>query len=139
MYLLKGKCYNNILVVFVVLHINERNINLVTKRVLNIKFYKLNMPIGAFLADIINFIIMALVIFLIVKGVNKVSALGKKKQEEEEEVTTKVCPFCCSEIPLAACKCPNCTSDLPAEEKAKDEPAKAEEPAKVKVGNKKRR
>ncbi len=106
---------------------------------LNIKFYKLNMPIGAFLADIINFIIMALVIFLIVKGVNKVSALGKKKQEEEEEVTTKVCPFCCSEIPLAACKCPNCTSDLPAEEKAKDEPAKAEEPAKVKVGNKKRR
>ena len=106
---------------------------------LNIKFYKLNMPIGAFLADIINLIIMALVIFLIVKGVNKVSALGKKKQEEEEEVTTKVCPFCCSEIPLAACKCPNCTSDLPAEEKAKDEPAKAEEPAKVKVGNKKRR
>ena len=106
---------------------------------LNIKFYKLNMPIGAFLADIINFIIMALVIFLIVKGVNKVSALGKKKEEEEEEVTTKVCPFCCSEIPLAACKCPNCTSDLPAEEKAKDEPAKAEEPAKVKVGNKKRR
>ena len=106
---------------------------------LNIKFYKLNMPIGAFWADIINFVIMALVIFLIVKGVNKVSALGKKKQEEEEEVTTKVCPFCCSEIPLAACKCPNCTSDLPAEEKAKDEPAKAEEPAKVKVGNKKRR
>ena len=104
---------------------------------LSIKFYKLNMPIGAFLADIINFVIMALVIFLIVKGVNKISAIGKKK--EEEEITTKVCPFCCSEIPLAACKCPNCTSDLPEEEKVEEEPVKEEAPAKIKVGGKKRR
>lgn len=106
---------------------------------LSIKFYKLNMPIGAFLADIINFVIMALVIFLIVKGVNKISALGKKKEDEEEEITTKVCPFCCSEIPLAACKCPNCTSDLPEEEKVEEEPVKEEAPAKIKVGGKKRR
>ncbi len=106
---------------------------------LSIKFYKLDMPIGAFLADIINFVIMALVIFLIVKAVNKVSTIGKKKKEEEEEITTKVCPFCCSEIPLAACKCPNCTSDLPEEEKAAEEPVKEEEPAKIKVGGKKRR
>ena len=101
---------------------------------LSIKVGKLNMPIGTFLADVINFIIMALVIFLIVKGINKLKNFRKK--EVEEEITTKVCPFCCSEIPLAACKCPNCTSDLPEEEK--EEPA-PEEPAKVKVGSKKRR
>jgi large conductance mechanosensitive channel len=88
---------------------------------LAIKFGKLNMPIGQFLADVINFIIMAFVIFLIVKGVNKLSSIGKKKEEEPEEPTTKVCPFCASEIPIAACKCPHCTSDLPAIEVVKEE------------------
>lgn len=99
---------------------------------LNIHFHKLNMPIGQFLADIINFVIMALVIFLIVKGVNKLSSIGKKKEEEtEKKPTTKVCPFCASEIPIAAHKCPHCTSDLPEEEPAAEEAAPAEEPAKT--------
>lgn len=80
---------------------------------LSIKFGKLNMPVGQFLADVINFIIMAFIIFLIVKGVNKISTLGKKKEEEVPAPTTKICPFCASEIPIAACKCPHCTSDLP--------------------------
>lgn len=98
---------------------------------LAIKFGKLNMPIGQFLADVINFVIMAFVIFLIVKGVNKLSTVGKKKEEEAPAApTTKVCPFCASEIPIAACKCPHCTSDLPVieieatEEKAEKAPAK---------------
>ena len=60
----------------------------------------------------INFIIMAFIIFLIVKGFNKMANLRKKK-EAEEEPTTKVCPFCCSEIDIKATKCPHCTSDLP--------------------------
>lgn len=92
---------------------------------LAIKVGKLNMPVGQFLADVINFIIMAFVIFLIVKGVNKVSELGKKKEEAPAEPTTKVCPFCASEIPIAACKCPHCTSDLPTIEiEEKKEPEK---------------
>ena len=65
---------------------------------------------GAFITAIINFLIMAFIIFLMVKGINKVMSLGKKKVEEEP--TTKVCPFCCSEIDIKATKCPHCTSDV---------------------------
>ncbi|MDD6012433.1 MAG: large conductance mechanosensitive channel protein MscL [Oscillospiraceae bacterium] len=72
---------------------------------------------GSFITAVINFLIMAFVIFLIVKGINKISDLGKKKEEEEpEEPTTKVCPFCKSEISIDAVKCPHCTSDIPEEE-----------------------
>ena len=77
---------------------------------LAIKFGKLNMPVGQFLADVINFVIMAFVIFMIVKGVNKLSTLGKKKTVEEEPAPT------------------HCTSDLPeievekSEEKVEDKP-----------------
>jgi large conductance mechanosensitive channel len=72
---------------------------------------------GKFLTALINFIIMALIIFILVKVVNKAMSLGKKKEEEEEAATTKVCPYCFSEIHIDATKCPHCTSDLPAEEK----------------------
>lgn len=70
---------------------------------------------GAFITAIINFMIMALVIFLIIKGITKVSELGKKlakKEEAKKEPTTKTCPFCCSEIDIKATRCPHCTSVL---------------------------
>lgn len=71
---------------------------------------------GSFITAVINFLIMAFVIFLLVKGINKLSDLGKKKEEEAPaEPTTKVCPFCKSEIAIDAVKCPNCTSDIPEE------------------------
>lgn len=74
---------------------------------------------GAFITATLNFLIMATVIFLLVKGINKVSEIGNKKEEEAPaEPTTKVCPFCKSEISIEAVKCPNCTSDLPEEESA---------------------
>ena len=66
---------------------------------------------GAFIMAIINFIIVALVLFAIIKAINKASSL-KKKEEAEEEPTTKVCPFCKSEIDIEATRCPNCTSKL---------------------------
>ncbi|MBQ9334705.1 MAG: large conductance mechanosensitive channel protein MscL [Lachnospiraceae bacterium] len=65
---------------------------------------------GAFITAIINFIIMAFVIFLIVKAINKAAELGKKKAEETP--TTKKCPYCKSEIPIEATRCPHCTSEL---------------------------
>ncbi len=72
---------------------------------------------GSFITAVINFLIMAFVIFLLVKGINRVSEIGKKKEEEAPaEPTTKTCPFCKSEISIEAVKCPNCTSDLPCEE-----------------------
>lgn len=68
---------------------------------------------GAFISAIINFLIMAFVIFCIVKAVNKAMTIGHKKEEETvEEPTTKICPFCKSEIAVDAVKCPNCTSDI---------------------------
>lgn len=67
---------------------------------------------GAFISAVINFIIMALIIFLMVKAVNKAMAIGKKKEEEEEEATTKECPYCKSEIAIEATRCPHCTSQL---------------------------
>ena len=56
---------------------------------------------GAFITSIINFLIMAFVLFCLLKAVNKLTALGKKP-EAPAEPTTKVCPFCCSEIPIKA-------------------------------------
>ena len=70
---------------------------------------------GAFITAIINFIIMALVIFLLVKFLNKLSAIGKKP-EAPKAPTTKKCPFCCSEIDIKAVKCAHCASELPEEE-----------------------
>lgn len=66
---------------------------------------------GAFIMAVINFLIVAFVLFLIVKAFNKASSIGKK-QEEEAAPTTKVCPFCKSEIAIDATRCPNCTSEL---------------------------
>ena len=72
--------------------------------------------VGAFISAIINFIIIAFVIFLIVKSANKAKSLTAKKEEKVEEApTTKVCPFCKSEIAIDATKCPHCTSDQPEE------------------------
>lgn len=73
----------------------------------------LNLTYGAFITDIINFIIMAFIVFLIVKFMNKLSNLGKKEQSVEvSEPTTKTCPHCYSEINIKATRCPSCTSDL---------------------------
>ncbi|MBP5384192.1 MAG: large conductance mechanosensitive channel protein MscL [Lachnospiraceae bacterium] len=69
---------------------------------------------GSFITAIINFLITALVIFLLIKGLNSLSTKFKKA-EEEAAPATKVCPFCKSEIPVEATKCAHCTSDLPTE------------------------
>lgn len=87
---------------------------------LSIKIWRLDMPIGQFISDVLNFIIMAFVIFMIVKGINKLRTIGKK-EEEAADPTTKKCPFCASEIPIEAVRCPHCTSALPQEEKAETE------------------
>ncbi|MBR1757416.1 MAG: large conductance mechanosensitive channel protein MscL [Lachnospiraceae bacterium] len=65
---------------------------------------------GLFISAIINFIILALVVFSIVKAMNK---LRKPEAPAEPEApTTKTCPYCQSEIAIAATRCPHCTSEL---------------------------
>lgn len=68
---------------------------------------------GLFIQAVIDFIITAFVIFLLVKGINKIRSIGKKDEEVVEAApTTKVCPFCKSEINIEATRCPNCTSEV---------------------------
>lgn len=69
---------------------------------------------GAFLTAVINFLIMALIIFFLIKGMNKLATFGKKKETEETvpAPAVKICPYCKSEIAAEAVRCPNCTSIL---------------------------
>ena len=62
---------------------------------------------GVFLNTVIDFIIVAFVIFLIIKSANKM-----KKPAPAAEPTSKDCPYCFSTIPIKATRCPNCTSQL---------------------------
>ena len=63
---------------------------------------------GQFINDVINFLVVAFVIFLIVKRVNRL----KSKQATDAGPTTKDCPYCLSTIPLKATRCKDCTSQL---------------------------
>lgn len=62
---------------------------------------------GSFITQVINFIIIAFVIFMVLKAIVKL-----KRPEPEAEATTKECPFCKTEIALEATRCPHCTSQL---------------------------
>lgn len=66
---------------------------------------------GSFITAVINFVIMAFVLFTLIKLMNRATSIGKKP-EEPEAATTKVCPFCKSEIAIDATRCPQCTSVL---------------------------
>lgn len=66
---------------------------------------------GLFITAIINFLLMALVIFLLVKTLNKIAEKAKK-EDEAAPPTTKICPRCMSEIDIKATRCPHCTSEL---------------------------
>lgn len=63
---------------------------------------------GSFIAAIINFLLISVVIFMLIKGINKLSV----KKEEAAAPTTKECPFCKEQIAISAVRCPHCTSEL---------------------------
>ena len=76
---------------------------------------------GAFISACINFLIVAFVVFLLVKAVNKAQNLGEKLTGKEEDAPAAVptCPFCLEEVKEGAARCPHCTGQF-------DAPAKAE-------------
>ena len=67
---------------------------------------------GKFITAVVNFLIMAVVVFLIVKAMNTAAAKFSKKEEAVDAAPTKICPFCKTEIAIDATRCPNCTSML---------------------------
>jgi large conductance mechanosensitive channel len=66
---------------------------------------------GAFINTVINFLIIAFVVFLIVKQFNRL-VRQQKKEEALPAPTTKECPYCLSTIPIKATRCAHCTSQL---------------------------
>ena len=69
---------------------------------------------SSFISSVVNFVIMAFILFCLLKAVNRVTSIGAKK-EEPVTLTTKKCPFCMTEIDIHATRCPHCTSQLPEE------------------------
>ena len=69
------------------------------------------LPYGTFITDLIQFLILAFVVFLMVRALAKMMK-NAKEEEAAEAPTTKECQFCKTEIHIDAVKCPNCTADL---------------------------
>lgn len=68
---------------------------------------------GLFISAVLDFLLIALVIFCLVKALgNLKEKLSKDEPAQDEAPTTKVCPYCKSEIAIDATRCPNCTSQL---------------------------
>jgi len=66
---------------------------------------------GVFVNTVISFVIVALAVFLLIRGINR---LQRQEEAPPAEPTTKECPHCLSTIPLQATRCPHCTSELEA-------------------------
>lgn len=64
---------------------------------------------GSFIAAIINFLLISVVIFMLIRAINKLSV---KNKEESAAATTKECPFCKEQVSIQAVRCPHCTSKL---------------------------
>lgn len=83
------------------------------------EFYSLQQWMGfgsAFVSALIDFLIKAFVLFCFLKVINKAISPISHKTEEPAAPTTKICPYCKSEIPIDATRCCHCTSELPKEE-----------------------
>ncbi len=69
---------------------------------------------GLFINNVLSFLLVTFVLFLIIRKINAMRR-KQKKQEEPSAPTTKPCPYCFTDIPLKAVRCPNCTSELQGE------------------------
>jgi len=72
--------------------------------------FGITLKYGAFITSVINFIIMAFVVFMLVRIMNKILSIGHEKQKKP--LTKKKCQYCFSEIDINATRCPACTSLL---------------------------
>ena len=94
---------NDVLMAFIAAIIGKPSFDAIT-----IEIGKGTIYIGTFLTTLVNFVIIAFVLFMVVKAADKVMT------KKEEDVTTRECPMCLTAIPLAAKRCAACTSEVPA-------------------------
>ena len=66
---------------------------------------------GAFITSVINFIIMAFIVFMLIRGMNRLLSLVEKKQDPAP--AARLCPYCKTAVHKEATRCPACTSELP--------------------------
>lgn len=76
-----------------------------------LSWYMIGSAIAGFITDVINFILTALVLFILLKGLNALMDIGKKP-DAPAAPTTKTCPYCKSSVAIDATRCPHCTSEL---------------------------
>lgn len=100
----------------IVTSLTDNFINPILKFVTGQEAYTLHDVLGFgsnFVSSVVNFVIMAFILFCLMKAINKAVSLGQKKEEPvEEEPQTKICPYCKSEIPADATRCAHCTSEV---------------------------
>ncbi len=96
----------------IVTSLTENFINPILKLVTGAERYSLAQAAGfasAFVGSVANFLIMAFILFCLMKAANTAASIGRKK-EAPKAPATKKCPFCRSEIAIDATRCPHCTS-----------------------------
>lgn len=99
----------------IVTSLTDNFINPILNVLTGAETYTLQQVVGfgsAFISAVINFIILAFVLFCLMRGINKMLSLGKKEKEPAAP-TEKECPFCKTMIHIDATRCPNCTSEQP--------------------------
>ena len=82
---------------------------------LSITVGSVSIKYGSFINAVVNFLIVAFVLFIVIKAANKTTELRKKLEHQQDAPaapTTKICPYCHTEIPIDATRCPHCTSEL---------------------------
>lgn len=96
----------------IVTSLTDNIIQPIINMILQRKLYSFEQVAGhasSFGSAVVNFIIMAFILFCLLKAINRILAIGHKPVEEAQ--TTKICPFCQSEISINATRCPYCTSE----------------------------
>ena len=75
-----------------------------------VSFLGVEIMYGAFITSVINFLLMAIVVFFLVKSLTKIASLSEKKEDEPPE--PRKCPYCITVVDIAATRCPACTAEI---------------------------